>query len=260
MSHKVLNALERLDRKVESSDILFSDNSKELIYGIDSFIRIKDEEVIGNLEIMGLNKENTLFIYKIDDYVDIAPQFYSDRDRLINVVEGELIVELYDVNTAKFLQRIKLNKSHPKFVVEANIGHHIYTDIDTMCVMSFEPPKVRNRRVISMNEKAKILLEKANSRNIITLKTQITGEEVLITDISENISLLGFNRLDMIGKSVFDYVDLTNKEDMLNDIMTHGSVIKTAVVNVPFMKPITVLGFIYHLGNGEIIEYLIRTC
>ncbi len=220
--------------------------------------------VKGNLEIKTLiedQSEPRLYVCRANGYIETLPEYHPVKDEVIDVLRGELTVELYDKESKELTNKAFLTKEACKFVVPANVGHYCYTrnPEGALYIVGYEEPNPnRNLSAITLDEEIRHLLQTTHSNSIYILETEIEGGLPIVKNCSDNIASLGIRRDELIGKSVTDFVDIEDAESLLSEIQTRRVVSKVATVKLPRGGIVTVVGFLYYLGGNKINEYLIK--
>lgn len=260
-----LGSLSRLAKKLDwltdPLSLHFEERKVNVLDIKEEFEKMNGHWVKGNLEMKTLLKsheEPHLYVCRIDGYAEIMHHYHPAINEIIDVLEGELVVETYHLDTKKLISKVTLNKTDGKYVVPANIGHYAYSHYGALYVVGFEHPNPnREFEVDSIDKEIKHLLDTTQSDSIYRIETVVKDSKPIIIGASDNIERLGIKKSEFIGMNAFDFVDVDNQEEFMSDILTKQASAKTAKVKLPTGE-VTVIGFLYNLGNGRINEYLIK--
>ena len=268
--HPALNALERLDKKIElfnkPSEIKFLRKPVARLKGISSVemqpVENADNWYKGDMKIrlMLEHKDTKLFLVKMANDVELSWHYHPERDEIINIIEGTLVVELFDRHSNRQTKRVYLSKDTRNFVIPAGVGHFCFTDTGALYSLAYEPHQENiDKEMLEFDMEIHRLLETTakNSDRLFMIETTIDNGSVTITDCSENVSVLGMQKYEMIGRNVFDYIDIPMEERaaVLQRIFTKGAHAKKAAIQTP-KGVVEVIGFLFYLGRNKITEYL----
>lgn len=256
----VKHIIDRLGRRTSwiKGELEFEERDTQPLVVSDTFEKVETDWVKGSLELMSLlphGDEPHIYVCRIDNYAEIAHHYHTEKDEVISVWEGELFVELYDLETKRMTSKIRLTKLDGKFVIPAKTGHYCYAHEDTVYLVGFEYPNPdREQQSRAIDDEIKEFLDTTDSENLHLIETEIIEGLPIIIGVSANIENLGFSKLELMGQNAMEFVEVDNVEKLMNDIMTRELVMKTAQIKGGGK----VVGFIRYIGGNRVNEYLFQ--
>lgn len=265
-NNKVKNVLDRVSRRMSwlsnPIELHFTEKETNTLTVNDSFEEMNGDWLKGQLRmktILRNDKEPHLYVCQSDGYVEIMHHYHPYTDEIIDVLDGELIVEIYNMESKTLQSKVLLTKDSGKYIIPANTGHYCYSHDGTLYLIGFEDiNENEDVETTLLNAEIKRLTESTDSDHLFIIETMMINNIPIVTDCSSNIENLGLSRKDLIGKNAMSFVHLENPEQLISDIQTKTVIRKIADVMLPSGKIVKVLGFMYDLGGGKINEYLVK--
>ena len=220
---------------------------------------IKDTSYFGNVKVKGVVDDKKHFVYQAQKYSEVLPH-YHEQGELIFLLEGEIVVEIYDREQGKPLRRINLDavKNNMLFI-KPGIGNDIQVKEDSLFITTYKDDEPDNQESMAI-EVREILSKFSNDSSVMFIETEIQDQKPIIVGYNGDFSKIGLSGEELIGKSIFDYIKLTPKDvmELVLKVQTVGYAVKKAQFVDNEGNSHSLLGFMYMAGENRVEEYFIK--